>query len=93
MLDGIKTEWNGTKSIRKQINFANPCSDKIKDIINLKIKRREKLDLCSIYLKRRNIKLVEKDLDVPYMGVVLKIKEDKENYICILKTVLEGYKL
>ena len=74
-------EW-GPRALGNRSILANPCSDKIKDIINLKIKRREKFrPFAPSILKEETLNWFEKDLDVPYMGVVLKIKEDKRKLI------------
>ena len=74
-------EW-GPRALGNRSILANPCSDKIKDIINLKIKRREKFrPFAPSILKDHMSSWFEADLDVPYMGVVLKINKNKRGLI------------
>ena len=70
-------EW-GPRALGNRSILANPCSNKMKDIINLKIKRREKFrPFAPSILKEHISEWFEMDLDVPYMGVVLKINKTK----------------
>ena len=72
-----RMEW-GPRALGNRSILANPCSDKMKDIINLKIKRREKFrPFAPSILKEHISEWFEMDLDVPYMGVVLKINKTK----------------
>ena len=76
-----RMEW-GPRALGNRSILANPCSDKIKDIINLKIKRREKFrPFAPSILKDHMSSWFEADLDVPYMGVVLKINKNKRGLI------------
>ena len=73
-------EW-GPRALGNRSILANPCNNQMKDIINLKIKRREKFrPFAPSILKEDVSEWFEKDIDVPYMGVVLKINKEKEKY-------------
>ena len=72
-----RMEW-GPRALGNRSILANPCSDEMKDIINSKIKRREKFrPFAPSILKEHVSEWFEMDLDVPYMGVVLKINKTK----------------
>ena len=72
-----RMEW-GPRALGNRSILANPCSEQMKDIINLKIKRREKFrPFAPSILKEYISDWFEMKVDVPYMGVVLKINEDK----------------
>ena len=74
-----RMEW-GPRALGNRSILANPCSDKMKNIINLKIKRREKFrPFAPSILKECVSDWFETNLEVPYMGVVLKIIEDKQS--------------
>ena len=66
----------GTKDFRKQINLADPRNHKIKDIINLKIKRRENFRPFIPSVLRDFVKdwFVE-DTNVPYMSEVKLVEK------------------
>ena len=72
-----RMEW-GPRALGNRSILANPCSEQMKNIINLKIKRREKFrPFAPSILREYTSDWFEIDIDVPYMGIVLKIKEDK----------------
>ena len=76
-----RMEW-GPRALGNRSILANPCSDKIKEIINLKIKRRENFrPFAPSILKEHVVHWFEKDVDVPYMSIVLNIKENKRKKI------------
>ena len=77
-------EW-GPRALGNRSILANPCSDKMKDIINSKIKRREKFrPFAPSILKEHVSEWFEMNLEVPYMGVVLKINKTKKDKNCLL---------
>ena len=62
-----RMEW-GPRALGNRSILANPCNDKMKDIINSKIKRREKFrPFAPSILKEHVSEWFEMDLDVPYM--------------------------
>tara|TARA_B100001250_G_scaffold409759_1_gene434756 strand:- start:448 stop:2190 length:1743 start_codon:yes stop_codon:yes gene_type:complete len=73
-----RMEW-GPRALGNRSILANPCNQKMKDIINLKIKRREKFrPFAPSIIKESVSDWFEMKIDVPYMGIVLKINEDKK---------------
>ena len=76
-----KTEW-GPRALGNRSILADPRNDKIKDIINLKIKRRENFRPFAPSILRNFVKdwFVE-DADVPYMSEVKLVKENKKKLI------------
>ena len=76
-----RMEW-GPRALGNRSILANPCNNQMKDIINLKIKRREKFrPFAPSILKEDVSEWFEKDIDVPYMGVVLKINKEKRKIL------------
>ena len=74
-----RMEW-GPRALGNRSILANPCSVNMKDIINLKIKRREKFrPFAPSILKDHVSEWFETSADVPYMGMVFKIKNDKKH--------------
>ena len=72
-----RMEW-GPRALGNRSILANPCNEQMKDIINLKIKRREKFrPFAPSILREFTSDWFELDIDVPYMGIVLKIKQEK----------------
>ena len=76
-----KTEW-GPRALGNRSILADPRNHKIKDIINLKIKRRENFRPFAPSILRNFVKdwFVE-DANVPYMSEVKLVKENKKKII------------
>ena len=76
-----RMEW-GPRALGNRSILANPCNKNMKDIINLKIKRREKFrPFAPSILIEHVSEWFEQDIEVPYMGVVLKINNDKKDLL------------
>ena len=76
-----KMEW-GPRALGNRSILANPCNPKMKDIINLKIKFREKFRPFAPSIIREKVsEWFEDDVDVPYMGMVMNIKPEKREKI------------
>ncbi len=76
-----RMEW-GPRALGNRSILANPCNPEIKDIINLKIKRREKFRPFAPSILREHVsKWFKLDIDVPYMGIVLKINDSKKDLL------------
>ena len=74
-----RMEW-GPRALGNRSILANPAYENMKDIINLKIKRREKFrPFAPSILEEHLDEWFEQKLDVPYMSAVFKIKKDKIN--------------
>ena len=74
-----RMEW-GPRALGNRSILANPCSVNMKDIINLKIKRFKKFrPFAPSILKDHVSEWFETSADVPYMGMVFKIKNDKKH--------------
>ena len=73
-----RMEW-GPRALGNRSILANPCSPNMKGIINLKIKRRESFrPFAPSILKEYVSDWFETKADVPYMGMVFKIKQNKQ---------------
>ena len=76
-----KTEW-GPRALGNRSILADPRNNKIKDILNLKIKRRESFRPFAPSILRECVsEWFEEDTDVPYMSEVYMIKENKKEII------------
>ena len=76
-----KTEW-GPRALGNRSILADPRNDKIKDIINLKIKRRENFRPFAPSILRDFVKdWFEEDTDVPFMSEVKLVKANKKKII------------
>tara|TARA_X000001036_G_C20689048_1_gene808740 strand:- start:1694 stop:3427 length:1734 start_codon:yes stop_codon:yes gene_type:complete len=76
-----KAEW-GPRALGNRSILADPRNYKIKDIINLKIKRRENFRPFAPSILRDHVKdWFEEDADVPYMSEVRMVKENKRELI------------
>ena len=72
-----RMEW-GPRALGNRSILANPADKKMKDLINLKIKRREKFrPFAPSILEEYVNDWFEENIEVPYMSAVFKIKKDK----------------
>ena len=72
----------GARALGNRSILANPCNPNIKEIINLKIKRRENFRpfAPAILFEEKN-KWFDNDISNPYMSNVESIKEEQRNKI------------
>ena len=76
-----KMEW-GPRALGNRSILANPCTENMKEIINSKIKFREKFRPFAPSIMRDKVnEWFERDIEVPYMSTVMNIKTDKKNKI------------
>ena len=76
-----KTEW-GPRALGNRSILADPRNAKIKDIINLKIKRRENFRPFAPSILRGYVKdWFDEDAEVPFMSEVKLVKENKKKII------------
>ena len=76
-----KTEW-GPRALGNRSILADPRNKEIKDIINLKIKRRESFRPFAPSILREHVKdWFKQDAEVPFMSEVKMLKEDKKKLI------------
>jgi len=76
-----RMEW-GPRALGSRSILANPSGHKIKDLINLKIKRRESFRPFAPSILIEEVKnWFEIDKNVPFMSSVLKIKKEKRALI------------
>ena len=74
-------EW-GPRALGNRSILANPCNPNMKDIINAKIKLREKFrPFAPSIIKEKVNEWFESDIDVPYMGMVMNIVQEKKKRI------------
>ncbi len=68
----------GPRALGNRSILANPCNQKMKDILNLKVKHREPFRPFAPVITYENMKeYFEGNYEVPYMLHVFKIKRDK----------------
>ena len=76
-----KTEW-GPRALGNRSILADPRNKEIKDIINLKIKRRESFRPFAPSILREHVKdWFNQDAEVPFMSEVKMLKDDKKKLI------------
>ncbi len=76
-----RMEW-GPRALGNRSILANPCNPKMKDIINSKIKLREKFrPFAPSIIKEKVNEWFESDIDVPYMSIVMNIKSEMKEKI------------
>jgi len=76
-----RTEW-GPRALGNRSILANPCNPKMKDILNLKIKKRESFrPFAPAILEEEVSNYFEQNQQVPFMEKVYKIKEKKRKLI------------
>ena len=76
-----RMEW-GPRALGNRSILADPRNRNIREILNLKIKRRENFrPFAPSILKEAVNDWFEKDVDVPFMSKVLKIKNEKRSAI------------
>ena len=76
-----RMEW-GPRALGNRSILANPCNPNMKDIINSKIKLREKFRPFAPSIIREKVnEWFESDIDVPYMGLVMNIIPEKKEKI------------
>ena len=76
-----KTEW-GPRALGNRSILADPRNKEIKDIINLKIKRRESFRPFAPSILREHVKdWFKQDAEVPFMSEVKMLKDDKKKLI------------
>jgi len=73
---------SGRRALGNRSIFADPRSENIKDILNLKIKHRQWYrPFAPIILREYVSEWFEKDLESPYMNLILPFKKDKYNLV------------
>lgn len=73
---------SGRRALGNRSIFADPRNEKIKDILNLKIKHRQWYrPFAPIILKEYVSEWFEKDLESPYMNLILPFKKEKYNLV------------
>ena len=76
-----KMEW-GPRALGNRSILGDPRRSDMKDILNLKIKRRESFrPFAPSILKEHVVEYFEKDEEVPFMEKVFQIKEDKRELL------------
>ncbi len=76
-----RMEW-GPRALGNRSILANPAREDMRDIINLKIKRRESFrPFAPVILRERVTEWFEKDDDVPFMMKVFQIRQEKRERI------------
>lgn len=76
-----RMEW-GPRALGNRSILADPRRDDVKDLLNIKIKRREKFRPFAPSILRECVQdWFEKDDDVPFMMQVFKIKHDKQQVV------------
>jgi len=76
-----KMEW-GPRALGNRSILSDPRRADMKDILNLKIKRRESFRPFAPSIASENVSdFFETDYDVPYMSMVFQIKKDKRPLI------------
>lgn len=72
-----RTEW-GPRALGNRSILANPCNQKMKDILNLKIKKRESFrPFAPAILEEEVINYFEEKYPVPFMEKVYLVREEK----------------
>jgi carbamoyltransferase len=76
-----RMEW-GPRALGNRSILADPRRDNMKEILNLKIKRRESFRPFAPSILREHVfEWFEEDDDVPFMSQVFQIKENKRKFI------------
>ncbi|MBN1555655.1 MAG: carbamoyltransferase [Phycisphaerae bacterium] len=76
-----RMEW-GPRALGNRSILADPRRADMKDILNLKIKRRESFrPFAPSILKEHTAEYFETDYDVPYMSMVFQIRSEKREVI------------
>ena len=76
-----RMEW-GPRALGNRSIIADARNPKIKDIINLKIKRRENFRPFAPSILKEHVKeWFNEEIDVPYMSQVYSIKNEKKNQL------------
>ncbi|MEK7149425.1 MAG: carbamoyltransferase C-terminal domain-containing protein [Patescibacteria group bacterium] len=76
-----RTEW-GPRALGNRSILANPCNPKMKDILNLKIKKRESFrPFAPSILEEEVLNYFEENKPVSFMEKVYEIKEEKRKLI------------
>ena len=76
-----RTEW-GPRALGNRSILANPCNPDMKNILNLKIKKRESFrPFAPAILEEEVLNYFEQNQPVPFMEKVYKIKESKRKLI------------
>ncbi len=76
-----RMEW-GPRALGNRSILGDPRRDDMKDILNLKIKRRESFRPFAPSVLREEVKnWFEQDADVPFMMQVFQIREDQRKHI------------
>ncbi|MDI6717475.1 MAG: carbamoyltransferase C-terminal domain-containing protein [Patescibacteria group bacterium] len=76
-----RTEW-GPRALGNRSILANPCDPKIKDILNLKIKKRESFrPFAPAILEEEVLNYFTENKPVPFMEKVFSIKPEKRKII------------
>ena len=76
-----RMEW-GPRALGNRSIICDPRRPDMKDILNIKIKRRESFRPFAPSILREDVKSwFEENYDVPFMGQVFQIKKDKRNQI------------
>lgn len=76
-----RMEW-GPRALGNRSILANPAREDMRDIINLKIKRRESFrPFAPVILRDNVLDWFEQDDDVPFMMKVFQIREDRRAQI------------
>jgi carbamoyltransferase len=69
----------GPRALGGRSILANPCSDKMKDILNSRIKKRESFrPFAPMVLKERCHEFFELEIDSPYMLLAPKVRAEKQ---------------
>ncbi len=72
----------GPRALGNRSILADPRNPKMKDIINLKVKRRESYrPFAPVILERFQNEWFENDYFNPYMTSVVKVREDKQSFV------------